>query len=89
MAWRKCPAVKGLRVEIFLRPLQKNTTRPLMAGQGGAVKRGARGVQGGTPCLNSKLALELRREQIIDKSKENPLFTRVFGFLFDMVEQSI
>jgi len=35
----KCPAVKGLRVEIFLRPLQKNTTRPLMVGQGGAAKR--------------------------------------------------
>jgi hypothetical protein len=33
--------------------------------------------------------LELRREQIIDKSKENPLFIRVLGFLFDMVEQSI
>jgi len=69
MARQKCPTVKGLRVEIFLRPLQKNTTRPLTVGQVGADGLDERGErEGGTPSHISIALdgqLKYRREQIL------------------------
>lgn len=49
MARRKCPTVKGSRVKIFLRSLQKNTARPLTVGQVGADGEARGECEGGTP----------------------------------------